>query len=172
MFDCCFLIFLQDLYFMVNVIIFVIIQVLFFVMIIAIRPFDQVLNNIVETLNELLLTGLVSILLYYNESTRWNATVEKAFIYSITLNNCIVCSVMIISMIISIVLRCIKRKSVKTEVKRYVSNETNLNIARQAEEKHQKDLSNVEFDHYRNSAISKIENPSRIESDLAIKSLD
>ena len=101
---CSFLICLQDQHFMFGVVIFVLVQAIYFVMIFWIRPFTQTSNNIVEILNELLLTGLVSILLYYNEQHKWNTKIENAFIYSITLCSCLVCVIMTISLIFSIVL--------------------------------------------------------------------
>ena len=68
---------------MIRVISFFLIQIVYFVLIIVIRPFAESSNNLAEIVNEFLFTSLISMLLYYNESDRWNSTIEKTFIYSI-----------------------------------------------------------------------------------------
>ena len=96
---CTILICLQDLHFIYRVIIFGLIQIPYFLIIVCIRPFTQIANNISEFINELLLSVLGLMLLYYNKSSRWNNIIENGYIYSITCGSAIVCLVFTISFI-------------------------------------------------------------------------
>ena len=104
---------MQDLNFIYRVISFFLIQIPYFILIIVIRPFTDKENNIVEIINESLLTIFVSMLLYYNESDRWNYTIERVFIYSILSNSVLVSLIFTISFILSIVYKCHMSKSSK-----------------------------------------------------------
>ena len=87
---CIILICLQNLHFIYRVILFNLVQILYFALIIVLRPFTQIDNNIVEIVNELLLTVLGSLLLHYNESSRWDKTIENVYIYLITFSSAFV----------------------------------------------------------------------------------
>ena len=78
------LICLQEFNFIYRVISFAFVQVPYCIIIISIRPFAQVSNNIVEAINELLLAISTSFLLYYNEQDKWKNYIEKSYVYLIT----------------------------------------------------------------------------------------
>ena len=84
---CIILICLQDLNKAYCILSFFLIQMSFLVVMIWIRPFDETTNNVVEIVNELLLAILISMLLYYNESSRWNTVAEDLFLYAIVSNS-------------------------------------------------------------------------------------
>ena len=125
---------------------FFLIQVSYLIIIIIIRPFQEKTNNLVEIVNELVLTILISLLLFYNKSSRWNTTIEDIFIYSIMSNSIVVSLIFMTSLIYSITYKCIKRSRAKTEVKRFVNNETGHTAL-----KRRNDTSVVDFDHHRNN---------------------
>ena len=90
LFLCVILVFLQDLHFMVRVVSFVVIQISYFILIILIRPFVKITNNIVEIVNEAMMTTLILMLLYFNEPSRWNQTIEKAMMDLMMYNSILV----------------------------------------------------------------------------------
>ena len=59
---CIFLVCLQDLHFFIRVYLFAIVQIIYFVLLIAIRPYKQIENNMIEIINELSLSGLIAML--------------------------------------------------------------------------------------------------------------
>ena len=59
---CIFLVCLQDLHFLIRVFLFAIVQIIYLILLIAIRPFKQITNNMIEIMNELSLTGLAAML--------------------------------------------------------------------------------------------------------------
>ena len=100
---CMILICFQDINFIVRVVSFGSIQIFYLIYLILIRPFTEITNNIVEIINESILTILVLLLLYYNKSNRWNFTIEQVFINLILSCSALVCLVLIMSLTFSII---------------------------------------------------------------------
>ena len=84
------LVFLQDQHFMVRVISFAVIQISYFILILLFRPFVKITNNIVEIINEAIVTILILTLLHLNEPGRWNQTIEKAMMNLMMCNSVLV----------------------------------------------------------------------------------
>jgi hypothetical protein len=57
-------------------------QVLHAILIILIRPFNQVKDNIAEVANELVFTTLMAGLIYFNKESAWSTTSISAYLYS------------------------------------------------------------------------------------------
>ena len=127
---CIMLICFQDLNFILSVILFAAIQIPYFVSIILVRPFNQIANNIVEAINELLLTILICMLLFYNQPNRWNNTIERIVIYLITGVSMLIGLIFISSLILTIAHKCRKKWSSKTNrVRPFSNNENNQSVA-------------------------------------------
>ena len=109
---------------MYRVISFFVIQAPYFVLIITIKPFTDIVNNIVEIVNEILLTGLLSMLLYYNQSSRWDNRIEEVFVYFILSNSVLVSIIFLISMLLILISKCAKKKKSKNRVLDLPNNET------------------------------------------------
>ena len=144
---CIILIWAQDQYFIYRVVSFSLIQIIYFTLFLVIRPFTQITNNLVETNNEFLLVYMVFMLSYYNKRDRWNYTIEKVFIHSITGSSACALLIFIIWFISSTAWKYIRRKSSKTQVKRFVNGEAIWNDLRR-----RNDTLMVSFDHHRTNA--------------------
>ena len=134
---------LQDLHHLTSVILFGIVQIVYFTLLIAIRPFKQITNNMIEIVNELSLTGLILILVYYNRPNRWNKSIEDVFIYTIISTSSCVLFISVISLIATFAYKCCKKKSAKTEVKPFVTDGTQLNALH-----HNNDISQIDRDNH------------------------
>ena len=141
---CILLVCLQDIHFLARVMLFLTVQIVYFILLIAIKPFDEVQNNLIEALNELLLAFLILILVFYNQVNHWSKGTEGVFVYSILSASCGVLLIEIVSFIVNCVLKCRKKKPVHTEVERL-----------------QTDGTLVKALHYQNS-ISRIDSEKRL----------
>ena len=66
-------------------------QLVFFIYIIVLRPFDNIKDNLLEIVNEGHYVVLTSSLLFLNSESKWSQTMEIAYIAIIFSNNIIVC---------------------------------------------------------------------------------
>jgi hypothetical protein len=57
-------------------------QMLHASLIILIRPFSQIKDNIAEVANELVFTTLMAGLIYFNKESAWSTTSISAYLYS------------------------------------------------------------------------------------------
>ena len=64
-------------------------------MIILMRPFKAIENNLVEIINELFLSLIVVILLFLNSETKWTGSKESAFLGILTINSLTILVVLI-----------------------------------------------------------------------------
>ena len=120
----------------------------------VVRPFEEKTNNIIEIINELVLTVMISMLLHYNESSRWDTQIEDVFIYLIMSNSVFVTFILCVTLLVTITIKCCRRTK-KTEVKRYMHNDTNQNVLQR-----KNDTSMLDFDVHRHNA-SALEAPSK-----------
>ena len=66
------------------------VQVPYLVYIIIVRPMDRKKNNMVEIINELFLTLIISFLSYFNTESKWNGQLTKLFMYIVLGNTAII----------------------------------------------------------------------------------
>ena len=85
---------------------FLVIQMAYFILIIVIRPFEEKTNNIVEIVNELMFTVMISMLVYYNKPSRWNSKIKEVFVLMIMSNSASVTFILTISLIIGFATKC------------------------------------------------------------------
>ena len=85
----------------------------------------------IEIINELSLTGLVSMLVYINQPNRWNKNIEDVFILTIISTSSCVLLILLISFIGSFISKCCKRNKAKIEVKRIETTMTQLDMLNQ-----------------------------------------
>ena len=71
------------------------VQVIYWTLIIFIRPINFVEANIILSINELFFLFLSSLLLHFNRESRWSSSFESAFINSIIGNNIVVLLIII-----------------------------------------------------------------------------
>ena len=127
----------------------------------VVRPFEEKTNNIIEIINELVLTVMISMLLHYNESNIWDTQIEDVFIYLIMSNSVLVTFILCVTLLVTITIKCCRRTK-KTEVKRYMHNDTSQNVLQR-----KNDTSMLDFDAHRHNA-SVLEAPSKAGSKFAI----
>mmetsp|Transcript_36212 Transcript_36212/g.41764 ORF Transcript_36212/g.41764 Transcript_36212/m.41764 type:complete len:99 (-) Transcript_36212:212-508(-) len=65
----------------------VVIQAVYSIVMIVIRPFKNVETNLVLVLNEFYFLVYSSVIVYYNEQSRWNGAMESIVIYTIVSNS-------------------------------------------------------------------------------------
>ena len=70
-------------------------QTVYLIVVVAIRPFKEVKNNIIEILNEWFYFTLVSMLAFYNEISRWSQFIQNVYLGIIIMNSLTIISVLI-----------------------------------------------------------------------------
>lgn len=65
-------------------------QVVYFGILLFLRPFEQTNHNAVDAVNETFFTVLLGLLLYFNKESRWREEVQRLFMYSILSNTLII----------------------------------------------------------------------------------
>ena len=70
-------------------------QTVYLILVVAIRPFKEVKNNVIEISNEWFYLILVSILAYYNETSRWSQSIQSVYLGIIIMNSVTIISVLI-----------------------------------------------------------------------------
>lgn len=71
------------------------IQIIYFCIIIILRPFDRVENNLIEIINEIILMIMISFLVIFNMESEWTSLPTNSFLYIILANSMIITVVMI-----------------------------------------------------------------------------
>jgi hypothetical protein len=66
---------------MVHLIVATLLQMLHASLIVIIRPFSQIKDNIAEIANELIFTTLIAGLIYFNKESAWSNTSISAYLY-------------------------------------------------------------------------------------------
>ena len=72
------------------------VQVPYLAYIMIVRPMDRKKNNMVEIINELFLTVIISFLSYFNTESKWNSQLTKLFMY-IVLGNTVIITLLVTS---------------------------------------------------------------------------
>ena len=72
------------------------VQVPYLAYIIIVRPMERKKNNMVEILNEMFLTVIISFLSYFNIESKWDSQLTKLFMY-IVLGNTVIISLLVTS---------------------------------------------------------------------------
>ena len=72
------------------------IQIAYFVVIIILRSFIEIKDNIIEITNEVFFLFFLGCLGYFNEESRWKSTITNAYIYMLTANNFAVLGIVIV----------------------------------------------------------------------------
>ena len=70
-------------------------QTVYLILVVAIRPFKEVKNNVIEISNEWFYFILVSMLAYYNETSRWSQLIQSVYLGIIITNSFTIISVLI-----------------------------------------------------------------------------
>ena len=73
----------------------IVVQLVYFITIVLIRPNEDAKNNFIEITNEMYFFILVCILTYYNSSENWESGIETAYMYIIMSNSAVVILIMI-----------------------------------------------------------------------------
>jgi hypothetical protein len=66
------------------------IQLIYFSLLVTVRPFGELENNVIEITNETFLTTFIWLMLNWNKSSRWTSTITTTFISLITANSLII----------------------------------------------------------------------------------
>ena len=62
-------------------------QILYMVSLLKLRPYKDAKDNLIECINEVFYTVLISILLYFNSASRWTNFVSKMYVWILMANN-------------------------------------------------------------------------------------
>ena len=85
-----FLLLLPDINMIIKLVFFVLVQILYFLYLIFVRPLDKAKDNIIGVINEMLILLLVAMLFKYNKESDWNSLSKMVFIMSTSIVNLIV----------------------------------------------------------------------------------
>ena len=75
-------------------------QTVYLILVVSIRPFKEVKNNVIEISNEWFYLILVSMLAYYNETSRWSQSIQSVYLGIIIMNSLTIISVLICKLLI------------------------------------------------------------------------
>ncbi|CAI2376836.1 unnamed protein product [Moneuplotes crassus] len=84
-------IFMEKLPMIAKAILFVLVQTVSLGIIVSLRPFSDLKNNIIEIINEIHLLICCSVMLYFNKESHWNTTKTAIYIYVLLSDIIIVC---------------------------------------------------------------------------------
>ncbi|CAI2381146.1 unnamed protein product [Moneuplotes crassus] len=87
------------------------VQILFVLSLVILRPFDRPENNMIEIVNEIIYTSLLSIMIVCDKVDEWSSTVTSIFCYIILANSLVITFIMIGALLISCCQKCAKKKS-------------------------------------------------------------
>ena len=85
-----FMLFLPNLNIIIKVGFFVLIQSLYYLYLVSVRPLENLKDNLIGVINETLILLLANMLFKYNKKPDWTSTSETVFFMSISFTNLIV----------------------------------------------------------------------------------
>ncbi|CAI2371646.1 unnamed protein product [Moneuplotes crassus] len=88
-----------------------VVQILFVLSLVTLRPFDRPENNLIEIVNEIIYTTLLSIMIICDKVDEWSSTVTNIFCYIILANSLVITFIMIGALLVSLCQKCAKKKS-------------------------------------------------------------
>ncbi|CAI2379798.1 unnamed protein product [Moneuplotes crassus] len=120
---------------------FLVLQLSYFIIIILLKPFDRVENNIIEMINEVIFTLLIGICIIFDQDQEWTSLPTNLFNYTILSNSIIITLVMIGALIFTICKKCTKGSSKASKIRpevlkkdtnftKYTNNESELSNIR------------------------------------------
>ena len=119
---------LKDIFSAISgIILFVVLQIVYIITLIIIRPFHENINNISKQINEILFLIILASLFYFRNQSKWNSIVEIAFIGIILSNSLIVSGIYLVYSIKNITLAIKKCNKSKDKVQKYEHNENHPN---------------------------------------------
>ncbi|CAI2369754.1 unnamed protein product [Moneuplotes crassus] len=104
----------------------IITQFAYMVILAIIRPFDNVINNILEFINEVFLFIVICILLSYDKESKWTDAAESRLLTVLMINGYLILAVMVVGFIIAMIQKCcIKKKDRKDQYQQSNCSEEN-----------------------------------------------
>ncbi|CAI2380327.1 unnamed protein product [Moneuplotes crassus] len=88
-----------------------VVQIFFVLSLVTLRPFDRPENNLIEIVNEIIYTTLLSIMIICDKVDEWSSTVTNIFCYIILANSLVITFIMIGALLVSLCQKCAKKKS-------------------------------------------------------------
>ncbi|CAI2386729.1 unnamed protein product [Moneuplotes crassus] len=86
-----------------------IVQIFFVISLVILRPFDSLENNLIEIINEIIYTCLLSIMIACDKVDEWSSTITNTFCYIILSNSLIITFIMIGALLVSLCQKCGKK---------------------------------------------------------------
>ena len=86
-----FMLFLPSLNIIIKVGFFVLIQSLYYLYLVSVRPLEKAKDNLIGVINETLILMLANMLFKYNKEPDWTTSSKMVFFLSISITNLIVC---------------------------------------------------------------------------------
>lgn len=100
-----------------------IVQALYMVILIFLRPFEEFQNNMIEILNEVIFTIVLGWLIIFDTESRWTSQFTDIYLYILIGNNIAIVAILLVCLLANSVIkikRCISKKNkVETRVQRY-----------------------------------------------------
>ena len=85
-----------------TVLILFIIQFMYLGIMIVLRSYKEIKDNIIDMINETVYIACIGLLFHYNKESRWNKAVESVFIYLLLSSTFVAMIIVIISLILSL----------------------------------------------------------------------
>lgn len=105
---------------LIDVILFFLVQLVYFVLVVLLRPFANTRDNIIEITNECFFTIFAASVLYLNEEDRWSKVFETVFLGIMVINSFIVLGIVTVALLVHFKKHGFKCKSSsKTRVQNY-----------------------------------------------------
>ena len=89
---------------------FLVSQFIYVTSLLIIRPFDNIINNIIEFINEAFLFVIIGMLFSFDSAEKWTESAVDTFLLVLTYNGYVVVIVMVVGLILMIVQKCLKKK--------------------------------------------------------------
>ncbi|CAI2365900.1 unnamed protein product [Moneuplotes crassus] len=87
-----------------------VIQFFYLVALTIVRPFDRPENNIIELVNEVIYTSMISIMIACNSEEEWSGSITSIFCGIIMFNSLIITFIMIGALLVSLCKKCFRKK--------------------------------------------------------------
>ena len=84
----------------IDVVIFFMIQLFYFVLVVLLRPFESTRDNLIEITNECFFTIFAGSVLYLNQEDRWSEGIELVFLGVMVANSVIVLGIVTVALLI------------------------------------------------------------------------
>ncbi|CAI2373398.1 unnamed protein product [Moneuplotes crassus] len=86
------------------------VQIVYLVALAVIRPFDRLENNLIELVNEVIYTSMLSIMIACNREEEWSGSITSIFCGIILFNSLIITFIMIGALLVSLCKKCFSKK--------------------------------------------------------------